>query len=167
MIRGVARPSIPPLQPPPCALVMIAGGTGKKQHGAPLQRVLRIVLDVRYSGVTPMLAYARDCRCPQTLNLQLPMMSVDFTFLLRECYFGGVLLWCGIVFADMLRVISFPCYHARSFGIDSLMLIVFYLVKRTNHCIANARALMHRAGGSATPPIFSAPTFWTKCKRTT
>ncbi len=28
MIQGAARPQLPPLQPQPCALVMIAGGTG-------------------------------------------------------------------------------------------------------------------------------------------
>lgn len=39
-IQGAARPELPPLHPKPCALVMIAGGT----------------------GVTPMLAHARDCR---------------------------------------------------------------------------------------------------------
>ena len=80
MIQGAARPQLPPLQPQPCALVMIAGGTGIRaatrsflavclfSHTRTLSLLLSpslsfsLSLSPSLSGVTPMLSHARDCR---------------------------------------------------------------------------------------------------------
>lgn len=88
MIQGAARPQLPPLQPQPCALVMIAGGTGIIRaatrsfladclfsHTRALS--LSFFLSLSLLGVTPMLSHARDCR--------------DFAL-------GGVLLWSVAAF---------------------------------------------------------------------
>ncbi len=134
MIRGIARPSIPPLNPPPCALIMIAGGTGEAakhfvsnlaccvtccvQVSHPCWRTLETAGAHSRPAARKLQPAASYCFAAVSHSTALPLY---LTLVLRGCFFGGVLLWCVVVFLDVLRldvvvaavVVAFECGRQR------------------------------------------------------
>ena len=70
MIQGAARPQLPPLQPQPCALVMIAGGTG-------IRAATRSFLAVCLFSHTRTLSLSFSLLLSPSLSLSLLLSQVS------------------------------------------------------------------------------------------
>jgi hypothetical protein len=143
-IQGAARVRIPPLQPRPSALLMIAGGTGE-------------------SGVAPSLVetvtecywrrdhtHAGPCPRLQVFLKVLHKLSCSFGLMpvFRDCTLGGFLLWSVVFrvsFSNFLLAESKNCGVSDSFE--------------------RACSLVPVAGGSVVLPMSSVLACWKSCKR--